>query len=269
MMIQKQRNEIIDEMYKILQLKTGINTTQEGSIAKAMVDAFGEEMSNLYFQTYFLQEMAYLSTAVGSYLDEIGHLMGVTRKEAETDTAYRKRISESVYTTAGGNQLAIESVLNQYNGVAKYEYRKYAFGPGSFLVFIYPEVEVKNEYQLILGVTEALKEVVSEGIYFEVQVPVSIPVGLELVLQFRENTEEIEKRETRARIKMACASYLSQMEKDEVLIINEIIQRVMETSDKIVDMNFVNLTINGKAQQISNTYPLSNQRFVVGDLIVL
>ncbi|MFS1019931.1 baseplate J/gp47 family protein [Enterococcus casseliflavus] len=269
MIVQKTKEEMIQEMYATLQSKLGINTTQDGSIAKAIVDATAEEIYFLYEQAKFMQDMSYVSTSTGEYLNKLAELVGISREELESDENLKRRTTNAVYTLSGGNFIAIEEAIMSVSGVAEYEFRKYSKGPGSFTVYIYPEQGQTNEFALVQKVKNAISEAVSEGITFEVEVPISVVVDLQVLLQFTDKSTEMEKRDIRNKVFSSITNYLNSMKKNEMLIINEIIQRTMDTSEKIIDMGVINLVINGKPLRISNTSPLSNQRFVPGTITVL
>ena len=269
MIVQKTKDEMVQEMYSTLQSKLGINTTQDGSIAKAIVDATAEEIYYLYEQAKFMQDMSYVSTSTGEYLNKIAELVGISRDELESDENLKRRTTNSIFTLAGGNFVAIEEAILSVSGVAEYEFRKYSRGPGSFTVYIYPERGQTNEYALIQKVTNAISEVVSEGITFEVEVPESVIVDLQILLQFTDKSTEMEKRDIRNKVFSAITNYINAMKKNEMLIINELVQRTMDVSEKILDMGVISLSINGKPLRIANTYPLSNQRFVTGTITVL
>lgn len=266
MIIKKDRAEMLRDMYQSMQTRAGINTAEDGSIAKSMIDVIGYEIYNLFDYSDFIQQMAYVSTATGEYLNKIGELLDVQRIEFESDSDYRNRITTKVQTFAGGNKLSIEQALISIPDVADYEYREFSHGPGSYTVYIYPTVGVDNEYVLIQKVKDILAGVTSEGIFYDVKVPESVVVDLEMIIQFTDNSTEMEKRGIKTQIKQSVSQYISSLKKNQVLVINEIVQKTLNSSEKIVDMGIINLKINGKNQRITNTYPLTDQRFVVGSI---
>lgn len=268
MIEKKTREEIQQEMFQALQTKTGINATSDGSIAKAFVDAFGDEIDNLYDILSEIQKQAFLSTSYGYYLDLIGELLNTKRYEGEVDDEYRYRISQAVTVQAGGNRIAIEEAALSVIGVASVELRPYAFGTGSFLIYVYPEVGFGNR-SLLFNVTEAVKKVISEGIYFEVAMPTDIPIGLDLAIMFTSGVSDMEKKDIRGKIKFNVESYLNSMLKNQTLYINEIISIVMNTSEKVIDMGIVNLYVDGNAKYITNIFPKDNERFTVGTINVI
>lgn len=261
--MRKSREELQKEMLLTLSTKTGINANEDGSISKALIDAFGDEMDGLYRFLEDMREQAYVSTAVGIYLDLIGALVNTDRYEAETDDMYRIRIINAVSIMAGGNTISIENAILNTKGVASMELRPYAFGTGSFLAYIYPEVG-ENNTKVLLDVEAAIKEVVSQGIYFEVAKPTDIPVGIDAVLMFNPTTNDMEKRDIRNKAKLNLEVYLNKMLKNETLYINELIKVIMNTDEKIVDMGIVKLYIDENPRYIVNIFPKDNERFTVG-----
>lgn len=264
----KTREEIQEEMFQALQTKTGINSTADGSMAKAFIDSFGDEIDNLYYVLEEIQKQAFLSTSYGMYLDLIGELLNTPRKENELDDEYRYRISQAVNVHAGGNKIAIEEKALSVMGVASIELRPYAFGTGSFIIYVYPEPGYGTK-AMLYDVKNAVKSVVSEGIYFEVAMPTDIPVSLDIAIMFNNNISDMEKRDIRNKVKLNIETYLNSMAKNQTLYINEIISITMNTNDNIIDMGIVNLYIDGNSKYINNIFPKDNERFTVGKINVI
>lgn len=268
MIVPKSSEEIAEEVKDTVSSKTGLNTLQEGSIVRAIIDSFSEEMSDLYETLSTVQKQSYLSTSQGNYVDLISELLNVKRNTYETDDSMKERTSEAVFVTAGGNRLAIENAIESIDEVSDYEIKEYTNGPGSFTVFVYPQIDGLNELALTTKVKEAVSNVISDGTYFEVRVPEGVIVDLNIILSFKPNASELEQRELKNRSRVAVIRYLNELKKDEVLVINEIVQRVMEVSDKILDMGISNYSLNGKSQIPVNTFPKSNQEFRPGNITV-
>ncbi|MEI4281660.1 baseplate J/gp47 family protein [Tetragenococcus halophilus] len=268
MIVPKSKEEIAEEIRDVVASKTGLNTNQEGTVVRAIIDSFTEEMSYLYRQLEIVQDAAYLSTSQGNYTDLISELVNIQRNKGEQDDSLKQRATESVYTAAGGNRVAIESVLDRMEDVSAYELKDFTHGPGSFTVFVYPQVDGINETLLLTRVREALSDVVSDGVFFDVEVPEGIIVDMSVVLAFTESTSELKRNELKGRVRAAIVRYINQLRKDEVLVINEIVQRAMAISDSIQDMGIANFELNGKNQVVVNTFPKSNQEFRPGEISV-
>lgn len=264
----KTRNEIRTEMLAVLARKTGINITEEGSVALAIVDALLDEVVSLYHELERTKQGAYLSTSSGVTTELIGELMGITRREGESDANLKVRIGNATHTHAKGNRIAIEEAIWSVPGVANFDYRPYGQGTGSFTVYLYPQPGV-NQVRLLEQVRLALKDAVAEGIRYEVRVPAEKRIDLSLVLQFKEGTSVMQKQELKNRARANVTAYINNLQKGGVLTINEIIKRVMALGPEVVDLGFAELKVGGVQKSISNTFPESDTRFVAGTIHIL
>lgn len=261
----KTREEIREEMLIGLSSSLGINITDEGSIALAIVDALVDEVYNLYQEVGYMRQQAYLSTSSNSYVDMIAKLVDTEREDFESDDNLKLRANNSVYRHAGGNIIAIEEVARSISGVAKVDYRPYGHGTGSFILFVYPQAH-ENQYRLLERVKEALSEVVSEGIYYEVRVPEELAVNLTLLTQFKEDTTPSERNILRSQMERSLRRYLNNLEMNDILYINEIVSTAMSTSEKVLDVQIIEYQVGGVNRPLSNTYPANEERFMAGNI---
>lgn len=261
----KTRSEIRQEIINNLTATIGINTTDEGSIAMAIVDALIDEIYNLHKELEHLKSQAYITTSDSSYTDLIAELVNVERQDFESDENLKLRAKNSVYRHAGGNIIAIEEAAADVSGVAKIEYRPYSHGTGSFVVYVYPEAH-ENQVRLISRVREAIGEVVSEGVYFEVKAPKEVNVDLEIVLNLHESTSNSERNTIRSKVEREVRKYINSFEMNDVLYINEVIARVMSVDESILDVNIVEYKVNNINRPLSNTYPANEERFISGNI---
>lgn len=264
----KERDEISKEMFESLSSKTGINSKADGSIAKAFIDAFGDEMFLLYEFLEEIRRQPYLSTSYGNFLDLIGELVNTKREESETDDEYRYRISQATLVLASGNETAIRETALTVSGVADIELRPYAMGTGSFLIYVYPDMANASK-RLLMDVKRAVSNVISEGIYFEVRMPTDIPIGLDIALMFDVDISPMKREDIRNQVKMNIQNYLNKMQKNQTLYINELIKVVMSTDSGIKDMGIVKLTLDSQPKYIVNMFPKDDERFTVGEINVI
>lgn len=265
--MRKTREEIQQDILDVLASKTGINSTLDGSISKAIVDAITEEMSDLYIEMDIMKNQAYLTTSQGTYTELIADLVGARRFNDETDDELKERARTQVYRAAGGNRVAIEKAARDVPGVADVEFRKYGMGVGSFIIYVYP-LPGQNDVRVLDNVKNKLQDVVSDGIYFEVKKPKDVVIDLDIAVVLKASLSDMTKKDIRNKVEVALYSYFNSLTKNEVLYINEIIQRVMEVSSDILDMGIVNLSQNGNARYISNVFPKDEEMFVPGIITV-
>lgn len=262
------KTEIRQELLNSLSEKLGVDVSEQGNIAVAIVDTVLTEIYGLYQELELLKKEAYLSTSTGVYTELISQLVGTIRATGETDSELKLRASNSVYLNAKGNRLAIEEAVLAVPGVASLDYRPYGSGTGSFVVYVYPQSGV-NQVRLLDQVTAAIETVVSEGIYFEVRQPTEVPVDLELVLQFDQALSVTEKQTVRNTVKTNLQRRLNQLKKDEVLYINDIIRLALSANSHVLDVSIASLKVNGIAKTITNTFPANDERFISGMVTVV
>lgn len=265
--MEKTKEEIREEILQKLARQVGININEEGSIALAIVDVIVDDMHALYEQLDFISQQAYLSTSQGHYTDLIAASMNIEREDYETDDSLKLRTANSVYTHAGGNRIAIEEAARAVPGVASIEHRPYGSGTGSFVLYVYP-TPGSNQARILRDVERALKEVVSDGIYYEVKQPEQKPIDVYMVVQFDENTSSLERQAVRERINYRVREYLNNLKRNEVLYINEIVSRAMGVSNEVRDVSLMELKVNGLSKSITNTFPANDEQFISGRLII-
>lgn len=263
--MKKTKEELRNEILRTLAENTGINITNEGSIALAIVDALIDEIYNLYTELDFLKTQSYISTSSHNSADMISELVGIEREIGESDDNLKLRAKNSIYQHSGGNIIAIEEAAKSISGVAKIDYRPYGRGTGSFIVFVYPQPHAEQE-RLLDRVREALSEVVSEGIYYEVKAPDEVLVNLELVVQFSPENNLMERNAIRREIEKSLRDYINNLEMNEVLYINEIISKAMNVNNSILDVNIIKYQVDGIDRPQSNTFPANEERFISGDI---
>lgn len=264
----KSKSEIREELLNNLASKTGVNITEDGSIAVAMVDTLLDEIYSLYYQLDVMKSEAYLSTSNGEYTELIAELVNTSRDGSETDDDLKIRTGNSVFRHAKGNRIAIEEAALSVTGVANVDYRPYGLGTGSFVIYVYPQ-SGSNTVRILDRVQEVLNGVVAEGIYFEVRQPEEKPIDVAVVLQFDSLISVMEKQTVRGMVKNKIVQYLNNLKKDDVLYINELIQLAMETDTHILDMSIMELKVDGFSKTISNTFPANDARFISGTISVI
>lgn len=261
----KTREELRNEILLNLAISIGINITDEGSIALAIVDALIDEIYGLYEELEYIRRQSYITTSSNDYTELIANLVNIQRGDFESDDNLKLRAQNSVYKHAKGNIIAIEETARDVIGVADIEYRPFGKGAGSFVLFVYPEANT-NQYRIIERVREALTEVVSEGVYYEVRAPEEVAVDIEMIVSFKESATVSERNIARQHIEREIRQYLNGLEMNEILYINELISTAMEADDNILDVNIIEYMVGGAKRPMTNTYPANEERFMSGDI---
>jgi uncharacterized phage protein gp47/JayE len=153
----------------------------------------------------------------------------------EEDENYRWRISNKATGTASGNETAIRLAAFSVPGVRTINIIPKAYGTGTFRVFVESINPIVTD-GLLNAVSEAIKQVSAVGETVYVSHPNYIGIELQIQLKFASNANRNLLKES---ARTVIINYINNLQIGGTLVINEIIQRVMELSDQIEDMNIV------------------------------
>jgi uncharacterized phage protein gp47/JayE len=156
----------------------------------------------------------------------------VTGNDIESDTNFRFRISNQILVGEAGNQTAVRLAALIVPGVADVIGIPYNRGVGSFDLLIKsttPSVPVS----LLNTVQEAVFKTTSWGMVATVRAPIEIGVSLSAVLTLRRKLSVTEEEEILSATGQNVTDYINNLDIAEDLIVNEIVERVLSTSDLI------------------------------------
>ena len=258
--MRKTKQEVLDNILAQLTSRKGITETSAGSVARTFAEIITEEFYGFYEELDAMMLMSYVSTARDSYLDLIGALLNCTRNSGEADNDYRYRITNQVYVVQGGNLTALRIKILQVSGIADVRFKRFTNGAGSFTCYIIPEV-FPIAADLINKVQAVVDEVASYGIYGEVKTSTAIPIDMNIQLIFATQTTNAERQTIRQQVVAAVEKYIKSLSMGEGIIINEVIQRTMEISSKITDMQIYNLVVKDVSQYVKNVYPKAEEQY--------
>lgn len=264
----KLRSELREEMLDLLASKTGINITEDGSIAVTVVDALIDEVMKLHRRLEQIQKQAYLSTSSGAYTQLIANLVDTNKVISESEDEFKLRTSNAVYSHAQGNLIAIQTAIWGVSGVASFDIKRYAQGAGSFAVYVYPQQNA-NQAAIVNNVRNAISSVVSEGVRFDVIAPQEVAVDITVILQFKDGLTVMQKQDIRNRAKEQMIRYVNRLAKEQTLYTNTIVQNVMSLTTDIVDMSIANISVEGEYVPVNNIFPESDKLFVAGNMTVI
>lgn len=181
--------------------------------------------------------------------------------DSETDSNYRFRISRAIDLAAGATQDAVRLAAFAFPGVAEVILRPFPNGVGSFEVLVVP---IANE--LPAGLLQSIEAVVRNSAAFGTAVTVRLPDRLEVELtvqiDFQPATTPNQRVQLRAQVKNNVLLYIGSIPLGGEFVVNELVQRVMETSDLIRDMRVLVYRFRGEP------YPTKNIRGEEDELFV-
>jgi len=260
--MKKSKEQILNDLDYRIRTLTDITNTNPGSVARTFLEVLTEEFYEFYTELELAVTMGFVSTATGRYLDLIGELLNCIRIDGETDENYRSRIVNQVYVVAGANLTAIRLKALSVDGVKDVIFKEYAHGAGSFSCYVITD-DAQTSAATLRAVQSAINDTKAYGIYGEVKSPVLIPIELMVRLIFSSDTSSAEKTAIRQSVVNEVRSYIDNMVLGETLIVNELIQRVMDVSTKIQDLDIYGMKVNGVSRYVANTSSKWDERFIL------
>jgi uncharacterized phage protein gp47/JayE len=95
----KSKEQIFNEALRKIQVSTPITSTSPGSVARAITEAFAQQLGDMYGVLDFNVSQTFISTAQGRSLDLIGDLYGVQRKTLSNTAAMDKSLGVFYFYT--------------------------------------------------------------------------------------------------------------------------------------------------------------------------
>ena len=263
--MKKSREEILNDLEYRLRTQTSITNSDPGSIARTFLEVLTEEFYEFYNELELSATMGFVSTASGRYLDMIGLLLSCTRNTGEIDEDYRARIVNQVYVVAGANLTAIRLKALAVEGVTDVIFKQYSHGAGSFSCYVITD-NAQTSRSVLNAVQAAIDDAKAYGIYADVKSPVLIPVELMVRLIFSNDTGAAEKNTIRQSVVRETRDYVNKLSIGETFIVNELIQRIMDVSTKIKDMDIYGLKVNGMSRYVANVSLKWDEKFVLDSI---
>jgi len=185
-------------------------------------------------------------------------------RDVQSDEDYRFVITNSFLSGARANETAIRLAVLSVPGVADISIENFTFGIGTFSVFVTSTSPVTTEGTLA-AVQAALNEVQAKGIRGVAVSPDLLGVQSRIVLTFLPTTTTSDKTTITKQVQTNVIDYINNLRPGETLVVNEIRQRVMETSEQLHDMDLTNLIIGdfnlvtGVIDNADTTLSIANQ----------
>lgn len=254
----KDFKSLVEETDKKL-TESGFSITP-GSIAKLFTDIINKNISDFYETLSVNHVQAFITTAKGEFLDSIGKLLNCDRLSEESDDSFRKRITHQTLSLAKANETSIRLAALACDGVEDVVLKKYSHGPGSFTVV--PVTKDRGTSQ-ISAVYQALSDVVSFGEKVVVKLPVLKLVKLNIGIVYAINVDDNEKQEIAMTVREETIKYINSLRVGEPLIINELTQRIMQVSEKIINYSCNSFKVNNQLCLFINQGTRWDEKFVI------
>jgi uncharacterized phage protein gp47/JayE len=152
----------------------------------------------------------------------------------ETDDDLRLRITEAIFTTQAANQTAIVAAVLSVPGVRNAVYLPFSSGMHSFTVVIESTDPLVSD-GLVAAAQQALNSVTAAGNRGMASRPIYNGIEAKVGLRFRPDADRARIRQLARR---ASVDYINEIALGDSFILNELIQRIMDVDDKILDTHF-------------------------------
>lgn len=183
--------------------------------------------------------------------------------EIESDSNYRYRVSNAILNYERANEISIRLAALSVPGIADVSIYDNRSGVGTFDVLVIPVGNVVPR-EAINAVRSAVRAVKAVGVLGSIRQPDYVPLELNIRLTFTAGTTDAEKADTRRDVVSSLLVYIGQVPLGGTFILNEMRQRVMETSDKIRDMETLCYIFRRRPQLLRN-FQLEDNELLLPD----
>lgn len=237
----------------------GFSTTP-GSFSKLFTDIINKNISNFYETLSINHMQSFVTTASGYYLDNIGKMLNCDRVIDELDEDYRKRICHQTLSLSKANETSIRLAVLNCDGVDDVILRRYSHGPGSLTIV---PVTKDSSISKIAEVEEAVYDVVSCGEKVIVKAPIFRYVKIGVTLSLSLSIDDVVKQSIRNEVKIAISKYINSLKVGDVIIINELTQRIMDVDDRIINYSCDSFSINNQKCLFINQSCRWDEKFII------
>jgi len=182
-------------------------------------------------------------------------------EDVESNESLRSRMSAAPLVLATGNLDAIRASVSVIPGSSEVMVIPYEQGVGSIGIKIIPVANVLTDdlsaqVAILAGANKAA------GDYLHVTGPEYCPVELSVQLLFDIGVTEAEKAALVSPCESAILGYLSSLRMGQMFVLNEMIQRIMDTSETILDMQVRCYSFRGRPQALRNFVPYKDEVYI-------
>jgi uncharacterized phage protein gp47/JayE len=153
---------------------------------------------------------------------------------SESDESYRFRLQQAIFRIQSSNQGAIISAALSVPGIRNATFLPYTRGVQTFSVIIETVDPIVSD-GMVAAAKQAVDVVTAAGNRGEIIRPIYRALRIKVALRFK---PEASREVIRQRARGAGIDYINSIDLGDPFIINELIQRLMDTSDDIFDLQF-------------------------------
>lgn len=186
-------------------------------------------------------------------------------RDVQTDEEYRYFITNSFLAGAKANETAIRVACLSVPGVSDVVIEPYTYGIGTFSVFVVTTAPITTEGTLA-AVQQAINETQALGVRGVAVSPDLIGVQMRISLEFLLTTAAADKVSITKQAQLNAINYVNNLRPGDELVVSELSQRIMDTSEEIHDHVIVSLSTGdynlttGVIDNADSTLSITNQR---------
>ena len=160
----------------------------------------------------------------------------------ETDDDFRQRIVNAHLNAAKANETAVRLAGLSVPGVMDIKTIEYAAGIGTFAVYVITETPIPSQ-----GILDAVEQAINADKAFGIKAIVTHPdyKGFEtrIKIRYSDKTSLTDQAILEQKIRIATELYINNLGLGGEFVANELVQRILEIDDRIVDMNVLTFGI--------------------------
>lgn len=180
---------------------------------------------------------------------------------AESDQAFRSRISSTVTAFEGPNESNVTNSLKRYPDVSDVIIRPNVSGAGTYDVFLLP-VANRVSSSTLNSAAAMLEQISGFGINAIVREFDYIPIKLEVKVTFNNQVQDSAKEQILNAAETRIQTAIGSFSPGEILSMSSIVASVLNTSDALTSAEVVYLCIDKKVQAITNLRLEEDELFV-------
>lgn len=186
----------------------------------------------------------------------------------ESDDNFRTRIIKSIRVTNGATSEAVRFAGLQVPGVRDIKIRNLVYGLGSVEAVVVPE-NVANQSVALNGqsvvskAVDAMKSVSPVGIRLITREPKYSPLDITGTVIIKSDIN-VDRTGTAGRARIGILRYLNTLLPGDTLVYARLLQSALESSDRIVDVNFTQMQISSREVLRVNYRPEEFEQIVPG-----
>lgn len=221
--------------------------TSDGSIVNLFSNIINKNIYDVYEKVSELHLGHFISTATGTYLDDIAKVKNVVRQDEESDDDLRYRITIADRVNASCNFTSIkQTILLNFPNVYDVRKKDYTKGAGSFSLYIHSNDDSLSELEEIK--TVALPHIPS-GINWTIEYPDNIWLRLKIKINTDAQTDT-ELINIKKKIINSLENLFSKLQDTDTISYHDIINCINTSHELINSSSIIESELDGKIFKI-------------------